>query len=251
MSQVGGLVLPLSSGDEDAPLTDPVVETILDFLGFSLQAALNPKLGTVNGMSLEACPIDNRFAYDPGDTFVRNPFPALYVFWPGISRVVPETLVYHRREREITILYVFDEHIQPSSMSARSGLLNAVDAVFTTVLERGFAATYTPPGGSLGQNILAALSLQRLEYKGAQQGRLEAIVPSEGRQTQGQALANQKRGFPALRARVDVWERVRFDNVPPTAPADLMADIQTNEDGDFGNTLTVLEREINADEEEP
>lgn len=252
MSTVGGVTLPLVAGEPQEPLADSAVTGLLDFIGWWLRHDLNAKLATLDGKSQDAAPVANRFPYDPGDTFVRESVPALYLWWPGKSRTVRDTMVYDRRERELTLLYVYDEHTMPGGMKARAGLLNAVDASLTAAFKKGWHPEYAPPGGSLGQRIDYALSLLRVDYTGATQGEFKAAMPSgtgpRGGRQQGTGQAHVQHGFPALSAKIDIWERVAFDDdTTGTADADFVMTIDTNEQGNINDTLTILERKMSVD----
>src|SRR5262245_40761382 len=113
-STVGGFVLPIPAGPLNADLVDPVLAGIGAFLRFLLKDALNAKLATIQGTSPDALPGANLFPYDPASYFVRNPLPALYVWWSGRGTRLPWRLTYDVRMRRIAALYVFDEIVAPS-----------------------------------------------------------------------------------------------------------------------------------------
>src|SRR5262245_27958862 len=105
VSRVGAHTLPVPAGPVDGDFIDPCLAGFADYLQFSLRDALNVELARLHGTSADACP--HTFLYDPAGYFVRNPFPALYV-WSPRSVIQRRTIQYDMRVRTITAQYMFD-----------------------------------------------------------------------------------------------------------------------------------------------
>lgn len=251
-SPVGGLTLPIPAGTANSALADPTVTGLLAYLSWSLRNDIDAKLAVMAGMSSSACPAANAFPWDPDTHFVRQSIPALYVWWPGQSRVFEQTLVYSVRERPIHAMFVFDEHVAPSGLLGRAGLLAAVDACFAKAAERGRHASYTPTGHPAGKDILTALTLHRWAYEGAQQGQMAAPIPATSASPGGPPEGNVKRGYPCLIGRFLVHERIAPDafSDPTDAPRDIRFIIETNESGDMNDTLQVHDGYLPGDDGE-
>jgi hypothetical protein len=242
-SLVGGLTLPVPAGSANSQLEDVTVNGLLSFLAHCLRQDLNTKLANIGGMTAYALASSGAtFPWDPDTHFVRETIPALYLFWPGTSKIVDDTLVYSRRERPLVAYYVYDEHVGPKGLRARAGLLAAVDASFANAADLGRHPTYSPSGYGAGASVRNALGLLGWSYDGAQKGEMAASIPSTSASAGGPPEGNVKRGYPALRAQFTVWERI--DSVsedPADVTRDILTTIETSELDDQNDTLEIMQ----------
>lgn len=244
---VGGLRLPMAAGSANAGLSDPTVAGLLSYLAFVLKSDLDAKLAQMGGTASDACPIANRYPWDPDTHFVRGLFPALYVWWNGRSVKRPQTLVYDIRERKIDCLYVFQELSAPDGLRSRAGLIAAVDASFAKAAERGRHPDYEPTGFAAGTDILTALGLLKWDYDGGQAGFM-APIPATSGAIGGPPEGNIKRGYPSLRGSFTVWERIGPETLedPQDVTPDILAEFETSDLYDLDNTTPILSRYLVA-----
>jgi hypothetical protein len=240
-SLTGGLTLPIPAGVANSALNDPTVDGLLAYLAHCLRADLDAKLANIGGMSATAIATGATYPWDPDTHFVRKSIPALYLFWPGTSKILDETVSYVRRERPLIACYVYDEHVMPNGLLARAGLLAAVDASFAKAAERGRHATHTPSGSVPGGSVRNALGLLGWGYDGAQRGEMAAAIPSTSSTPGGPPEGNVKRGYPCLRAQFTVWERIYDDTSqdPADVTRDILANIEMSELDDQNDTLVI------------
>lgn len=222
---VGPLALPVAAGAQDSALDDPLLVGLLAYLGHWLSASLDAKFAALRGTNatdVGACPNANRFPWDPAKYFVRgdekgngetNYFPALYGWRFGRGQRVPYSTVKSLRRHTIAVQYIFDQLTLPGAWTRRSGLLNAVDAAFTTAAEWGYHPTFGLSGAPVGTPIAVALKLsgQGLVYDGGEQG---TMAPTPG-QTAARGAGQDGhvlRAYPTLKAQFTVWEMVEQAN---------------------------------------
>lgn len=231
-SYAGNLPLPVPAGAAFSTLNDPTCVGLLDFFGFYTKLMLDAKLAVLSPTSADACPVANRYPWDPSTHFVRQSFPALYC-WPTRTRPAkPHTMVLSAREREISLLYVFDELVAPAGLSARNGLIAAVDATWCRALDRLSHPTYGTPAGT---SIVRSLDLLELELIQSEPGFM-ASLPG------GTNAEHVQRGYPSLRASLRVVELLTEEEL---TDADLLPDldatIETTE-ANFYDPLDFMER---------
>lgn len=247
-SLVGALELPVPAGTSNSKLADPTVIGLASFIAYALRLDLNDKLGAMLGMSADACPSTNVFTFDPDTYFVRESFPALYLWWPGQSKYEQMTHVFGQRTRELAGMYVFQETLAPRGMRSRAGLLAAADASIAKALDRGRYVGHTPDiaGAYDGQSIASALNLTALDYVGSTQVRMLAMVPESSAAPGGPPEGHVKTGYPALIFKIVVAERVFDDAIDSTVrDADVSFTLETN-DGDFTDPLSLGETYLYA-----
>lgn len=205
---VGAIALPLTAGLTNERLVDPAVEGILRYLAFCIKADANAKLANMAGMSPSA--IAATYPYDPNSVFVRNTFPALYLWWGGIAKpsAVYSTLAIDVQERQLLGLYLFDETTIPAGALARSGLLASVQASIANAMRQRCRATYTPIGGTVGQDVREPLNLVDWAYTGSTRGEMVAAIPSTSPQAGGPPEGHVKAGYPALSFGITIFEQV-------------------------------------------
>lgn len=209
-SAVGALDLPIAAGTLADPLADPIVNGLLAFLGYWLKSELDAKLAIQSPTSADACPSANRFPYDPRGYWVRNPKPALYVWWKGPSEIADQTLVYAKRERDLGVWYVFEELVAPDGLTPRAGIAAAVDAVIAKACDRGYHPSFSYNGAGAGTPLAYALAdkgLVGFEYRGGTAGWM-VPVPDASARAGGAGTGYVQRGFPCVEGTIRVWERV-------------------------------------------
>jgi hypothetical protein len=245
-SVLGATSLPVAAGASLSHLTDSVVLGLLDYFAFWIKNTLDAKLAVLTPTSSDAVPTANRFPYSPGEYWVRSSVPALYVWWNGPSRRVADTLVYDRRDREIHVQYIFEELIAPDGVTARAGLMSAVDAALFKACARGRHPSYGYNSSPAGTPLVASLAPEShlaFEYLGGTEGMMSP-VPYSNPRPGGEGGGHVIRFYPSLLARVAVMERVGADL--PDDPDDVFRDadvtISTNETGDPTDVYEILER---------
>lgn len=207
-TDVGALRVPMEPGANLSPLVDPVVDGLLDFLGFALRDALNAKLAQLSPTSADACPTAARYPYDPRGYWTRNPKPALYLWWGGRSSVGSYSTVYDTRERELQLFYVWEETVGPSGSNARAGLMAAADAALMRASSLRMHPAYGYRGAPLGTPLavaLADLGLLGWTYQGGTVG-IMSPVPGDVRNSPSEGAV--VRYFPALQATLTVSEKI-------------------------------------------
>jgi len=253
---VGGNTLPVDAGVLNTDIGDIAVDGILDYLAFWIKNSLDSKIANMQASPTEAdaCPSANRFNYDPedggGGIYARNPTPALYVWWDGNSQFLKKTTLWTHVQREIHAMYIYDEIVLPGDSGARHGLLPIVNATFAKAAERGYHPSYGYNGDPVGTPIYVSLSLANLGliYMGGSPGVLWE-VPGKGTNTMG----GIQRGFPALKAKFLIEERIEQD-IPSDSDALIDASLSINaNDGFDSETIPYVDRELEgpdgADEE--
>lgn len=240
-SAVGPLPLPIAAGALGDRIADPAVDALLDFLSYSLNASLNAKLANVAGTSTTAVPTANRFPFNPTDPrghHVRLPVPSLFVWWDGKSQPFERmSAIYEYRQRELQVLYVFDELPSMAAMTVRAGLLAAVDATFFKAAERGYDPAYaygSAAAGQLLQFMAADPDLFSFTYQGGSPGRFGINAPEGG--------ADSGRDYPALRGSFLVRERIEQ---PTMTDEDVAGDVDLTiraSDGSSSQAVDLMQR---------
>lgn len=240
--------LPVPTGTADGYLHDPTVVGLLDFAGYMIKWALDTRMaqlhGPTNGAVIaDACPTANRYPYNPETTHVRLPKPALFMWWDGPSRVTQWTTIYARRERQIKALYMFAETVLPAGMKARNGIPAVVDAVFAKIANERRHPLYGYDGAPAGTTILQSLDLMHILYDGGVQGMMFEVPGNTTVADQGKTGGQVQRGYPALTGTFTVWERVGVSTMedPGDVAGDVLASLETNEQGDVDDTLPFRE----------
>lgn len=214
VSKVGGQVLPVPVGAPHSDLADSTVVGLLDFLAFMLNEGLDPKLASMLGTTPAALAPAASFPYDPGAYFVRNPVPALYLWWDGTAKRSPWTLLYDLRVRTLNVMYVYDQVEAPAALTTRAGLLAAVDATFYRAAEHGFHPSYGYNGDPPGTRLFISLGIKGWTYEGGQPGLAVAIPPESQREGFGESDGANQRGYLALRGTFTIYERVAYMFTP-------------------------------------
>lgn len=254
---IGPLALPVPAGAQDSSLDDATLTGILAYLGHWLSASLDAKvfaLRGTNASTVGACPVANRFPWDPASYFVRGDeagngaiayFPALYAWRIGRPQRERYSTTTIMRRQSIGVSYIFDELTLPGGWEARSGLLNVVDAVFTTAAEWNYHPTFSLNSEPLGTPFSVGLRLSGggFQYDGGEQG-VMSPVPSESRTRGAGADGHVLRGYPVLRSQFTVWERI--EQATPVDPDDIgrewLLTLQANTEGDMDNPLEIMQR---------
>jgi hypothetical protein len=242
--QVGGLDLPLPTAG-DLAITDPVLVRLVDYLAFWVTYGIGAK-GVLQRPAeiTNVLPAGNRFYYDPRGTWVRDPKPAFYLWWPDKqrSKKVSRGLAQAFRERELRLLYVLAEVQYPDGARVYSGLAGAIDALMHQASQEGRHPAYGYGGATPGTPIahsIAEPGAFEWEYLGGQPDFLvPRPSPSERQSANGGGVI--LRGYPVLMGTISVRERIDGDD----DAIELMPDVPvtaTTEDG-----LTIIERILPA-----
>src|SRR5580698_5849078 len=169
-SAVGPLQLPIPVGAAQSPVDDPVTTGLLAWFGFWLQFDLNAKLANLVGTSADACPVTNRFGWDPINpkpSFVWADqtqadqtivVPALYC-WLDKGKTKPYSTVTDQLERRGGLLWIYDQLTLPGALVDRYGLRAAVEASLSRAASLGRHPAFGLYGGPPGQPIEVALQL--------------------------------------------------------------------------------------------
>lgn len=242
---LGGLTLPVAAGASLSTLDDPVLSLLSDYFAWWIKQSLDAKLAVQSPTSADACPTANRFLYDPGEYWVRNPVPALYV-WSDRGERVDGTMVYSMRRRSVRLMYVFQELVVPTGANARRGLISAVEAAILEACERKGHESYSYGGGVAGRPVMhyvASPGMWTFEYASGNHGYVWPV---------GEERGQVQRAYPALQASIDVLERM--SSVEMTSPADdrgdLTVTIRTNENGDMTDIVDFMTRYLPAEDGE-
>ena len=247
---VGGLELPVAAGAVKAKFTDPVVEALLDFSAFWLKRDLDAKLAQLTGTSADAVPTANRFTHDPMDARghqIHLPVPALFVWWNGKSRWSKNTTIYHMRERDIHMMYAFNELPHYDEMNRRSGLMNAVDASMFAMSHRQVSESYgygTSENGVWVNETLGATGLISWQWMGGSPGRFGI---DEGPLAERRFAKKSGQDFPALMGMWKVEERIALGEGED--PGDVMTDMQFGikaSDGETTETMDFMTRYLTS-----
>lgn len=255
-SAVGSLELPLAPGVQDTPIDDPAVAGLADYLRFWIRSDVNAKLSNLRGTSIDAVPNGNLFFWnplEPSATFLRSrgagqpsPLPALYV-WGSKGRLIPQTLVYDAQERDIGLLWVFDELVVPEGLEDRYGLRSAVAASIGRAISLRAHPAYRYRGGRPGVPIATSLRLtgRGIVLTSTQPGMMSPIPQGIGTaQAADQPIV---RAYPSLLATIQIWERI--EQMRPT-DADR-ADFFITPAVGPAPALPLDGRFLGADDEEP
>lgn len=231
-NKVGSLDLPVPQGAALETFRDPTLQALMAYLGKWLQTELNSKLAQLTPTSADACPEDNRYPYNPEDTFVRNGFPALYV-WEESAQLQPWTIRWEVLVRKIRVMYIFEELVKPHGIQARHGLMGAVAKTFAKASERRRHSNFQWDNDPQGWPLSFSLNVLDWKMLEGQQGFLQAI-PSGG-----DAERQVRRGYPAFQATFEVTERIDQRTIE-----ELLADgVISIDTGDHtGDVIEFMER---------
>lgn len=214
--QVGGLEIPLPTAG-DLAITDPVLVKLVDYLAYWITYGLGAK-GVLQRPTeiTNVLPAGNRFYYDPRGTWVRDPKPAFYLWWPDgqKSKKTSRGIAQAFRERELRLLYILADVQWPDGARIYSGLADAVDAIMHQASEEGRHPLYgygTDPTGTPIAHSIARPGAFEWEYAGGQPRFLvPRPSPSERQSANGGGVI--VRGYPVLEGTIMVRERIDGDD---------------------------------------
>jgi len=249
-STVADLALPVPAGLADAAFPDPTTTGLLDYFGFWIKWALDAKLATMTKRPVaDACPTGNRYAFNPASVIAAHNLPALFLWQEGRSEFVEWTTTRDARQRNFTLLYVYDRIVSIDEVRTYSGLITSVDAALARSVSRMGHPSYQN-----GLGIAQVLDLIKLEYLGGDEGLLSEIVQAGVRSaasTTGRDGVSRPRtgssygvqsGHPCLRASVRVLEPIRLDTFEEQDVAtDILVTVRTEETGDLFNAADYLQ----------
>lgn len=236
-STTAGQSLPLTAGAALSSLEDPVALGLLDFLAFWLNEALNPQLAVMTGHTATAVPDANRFAYDPQGFWVRNAKPALYIWWKSDTRAQWSTLK-DMSTAAYGFMYVSDEVTAPAGSQHFAGISAAVKRALRTANDRGRHPDYNSGIPVYRDLDIASWNITRMEA-----GNMVPI-PMSSSAPGGGGEGGIVRFFPAVVGDIEVLEVVGppIPRVPEDVLSDSTFSIRTNESGDVGDTVEILNR---------
>ena len=242
-SAVGAQTLPVPAATlaTDA-FADPVVDALLDFLAWSLNNDLNTRLAQLPGTSIYAVPNgtlpagkDFRYAYNPHDRrapHARLWVPALHVWWDGTSTPWRPGQLQRGIERNINVLYLFDELPGSDPFVMRAGLFTAVDESFAKAAERGGHPSYSynsKPAGTALDDSTGPFCMWEWEYLGGK-GLPRIGIDDPNTSNFGPTVAGKT--VPGFAALVRVREIIQPPQ--PEDPGDVLTD----------GTVTILQGDL-------
>lgn len=246
-STVGGIALPLTAGAANGGIADPAVSALLSFCGFLIKWALDARLAQQQGPAADgapvtdACPVANRYPFNPETTHVRLPKPALFCWWDGASTVKQWTTIYGVRERQIKVLYMSQETVLPGGAGARGGVPAVVDACFCKL-----ANELSHPGWSygtdpLGTAITTSVDMISLVYQGGTALNVFEVPGNTTVADQGKTGGHVQRGYLSLAGTFLIGERVNVSgwSDPSDVQGDSLVTLRTNEQGDLADVLDI------------
>lgn len=246
---VGGLALPLDAGAQDTRIPDPLVDGLLDFLAFVLNADLNAKLANLRPTSAIAVPAGNTYPWNPTtrpqSLFARgkgdgaaSPLPGLFV-WRQSSKPIRFGQIRRGRETTIRVAYIAEQLVIPQGWEDRAGLLSAVEASIGGWIDNKYHPAYQG-----GANIAGLLGLAGtgLLFAGGTPSVLSPMPAAVGPDQPA------VRGFPAYTATLIAQESTSQPGISAaeSQPADLAVAIAVADEGELTNALTILQRVVPA-----
>ncbi len=251
--RIGGQDFPLRPGSPPY-LRDPIADAFLDFFAFCLNDALNVQLAAMSPKNAEAVPTDvptatpplyYRHAYDPDKMWPQNPRPSLYV-WRKSDRVESYTTLKEREVATYGVFYVAQSLRIPGGGRHFAGIGAAVSRVLRFACDQGFHPDYGYDGAPLGEQLHLSVGFQGWEVAEMQTGRAE-VTPDKS----GAAIDF----YPIVSGQLRVWTIIEQpipqeasgassgDGVTPgNVGGDMTVSIQTNGEGDVGDTVEFMQR---------
>lgn len=234
MSGVGAQVLPLPTGLGDPSIVDPLCVKLADYLAFWIRLLIGD--GAVEQrpqLIPEALPPSNVFAFDPHDTWARDPalIPALYVWWPdrSASKISQISMLKWVRVRTLHIQYVHAEVQIPAGSRVYSGLTQVVDGAVAQAMIAGYHPNYD--SGAPLATSLDTYGEVDLRYLGGET--ITALVRPRALRKDVSDNTLIQRAYPLYLGKIQVTEEISF--VTPPDP----------------ETLTGITLDINVEPEDP
>lgn len=200
-AEIGALTLPVPAGTLNDSLQDPTLAALLDFFGFYLQECLNEKLTQMQGTTHDACPVENRFQYDPKAYFVRNPLPALYM-WSPKAVTQARSILDDMLVRDVRLVWIFQELQYPEAGEPRTGLLHAAESAIQLAASRKYHPEFN--NGIPIFKSIPILGLQLNETVSEMYSPVPAVSTNVGGAPEGHWIY----AFPVVEASLTVWERI-------------------------------------------
>lgn len=235
--------LPFTAGASLSSLTDPVALGLADYFAYWLNTSLNAQLAVMPPHTATAVPTAARYAYDPMGIWVRNTIPAIYVWWKSSGTRVQYSTLRDMIPSTYGIMYVSDERVAPAGAQHMAGLQAVVDVVLRTANDRGFHPDYGYGSDPDGTPIYLSLGLARWNFTRLEAGAL-VPVPATSSNPGGAGEGGIVRYFPAVVGEIEVWKVIGqpIPRDPEDVLRDCEIDIRTNEQGDIGNVVSIMER---------
>ncbi len=242
--RIGGQDFPLRPGLPPY-LRDPIADAFLDFFAFCLNDALNVQLAAMSPKDAEAVPTANRYAYDPGKLWPQNPQPALYV-WRKSDRIEPYTTLRDCELATYGIMYIAQHVRLPVGGRHFAGLGAAVSRVLRFACDQGFHPDYGYNGGPVGEQLDIAVGFHDWEVAEMQTGMAEVTPGNSGAAPDF---------YPIVSGQLRVWTVIEQPIpqeasgasggggvTPGNVGGDMTVSIQTNGEGDVGDTVEFMQR---------
>jgi hypothetical protein len=246
-SSTGGQNFPLVAGAALSSLEDPVALGLLDYLAYWLNTSLSAQLAVMTGHTATAVPTGKTFAYDPMGMWVRNGTPALYVWWKSDAIRGQYSTLKDSIAGTYGFLYVSDEIAAPAGSQHFAGIGATVRRILRTADDRGYHPDYGYGSDPDGTPVAASLSVAKWNFTRLTAGAMQP-VPSTSSNPGGTGEGGIVRYFPAVEGEIEVVEIV--GQTIPRVPEDLLTDatmgIATNEQGDVGDVVTIMDRVLPA-----
>jgi hypothetical protein len=256
-TQVGGTPIPVAAGVADSRIADPFIDALNAYYGHWIKWGHDAKLSNMGGpdktfLITDACPVANRFPFDPGGWWVRkvqdSKLPVLCIWHRGSKRE-KQTMVYDVRQRNLGLFYAFPEVLSPRGFAVRSGLMDSIDATIYRATERGSHPTFAHNGSALGALLTATVGATPntlgWTYDSATI-QFEAPRPEIGSGAGGATdYGLEQYGFMTLRGTVTTTERIMQDTLED--PNDvfaggILAGIKVTGLGDVNDALPYMDR---------
>lgn len=253
-SSVGLVPLPTPAGAQDAPFADATETALLDYCAFWIKWSLDQKIATMTFPGIDAgrdmVPAANRYTQAPNSLLMARKLPALFLWWDGKSTKQRISTVKTCRERDFTLLYVFERLINIDQLNTYSGLTATIGAALSRAFDRLAHPAYALAGSGFapGTDIRIMFNLRGVEYLGDQDGFLKELpqqssrtVATAANHSTSSAQGGIQKGYPSLSAKIRVWELIGQDSL--SDPADATKDMKISINvGDPANPLPYMQR---------
>lgn len=256
-STVGPLVVPAPVGAVDAQFAEPTTDRLLSYVSHWLTYGLNGKLATMSAPPSPggAIPVANRWTNAPSSMYLKQPLPALFVFWSGQSKYADHSTVQQKRIRDFSVLYVFSRVVNRDNLRLWSGLVSTIDALMGRAFYRLSHPTYAfDSTHEVGTDIRYMNNWLDVTLVGGNEGFLQAQVQESTRNLStaaGSASASKpqggiQEGYPSWSGTVRISELVGYDDVedPADVMPDMLATLKGCEGGD--EPVELLQRVLEA-----
>lgn len=243
ISYVGLLPLPIPSGGVESVFDDPTILGLLAYFRFWIRDHLAVRFQDPNSLVPDPLPEGSTYPYDPMGNWVREPVPALYMWWAGRSSQGDYSMLLSKRVRTLRMMYVFGSVPTPVAATVYAGVPAAVDAVLHKAVDRGFHTAFGYGESPAGTHIAVMLNLVKLSYDGGEPLWM-AAVPATSSMPGGPSEGNITDVYPTLVAQFTVEELISQTDLglTPDDTVDIPFGLNVNVPGDENGPLTIMQR---------